>query len=120
MIAMMFVVCFGCVYAAASDDTDIIKIDNNNELIDIQVVAQAQRIKKVAIGLVVVGAVDSDLTKCIDRLKKDLEWSAQAAIVVKYKEKMTHESDLKDLFKGSLFYNTKKSEDIFSFFYLPN
>ena len=65
---------------------------------DLQIVVQAQKTKKVALGLVVVGAHDGMFDLCVDRLKKDLEWSGQARVLLQHKDKMSHVSELKTLF----------------------
>ncbi len=69
---------------------------------DLHIVVQAQKTKKVALGFVVVGPRDKNLDIFVDRLKKDLEWSGQAELSLRYKDTMTHMSDLKDLFHNEV------------------
>ena len=81
---------------------------------DLQIVVQGQKTKKVLLGIVVVGSRDKDLDVFVDRLKKDLEWSGQAEVLLQYKDTMTHVSDLKELFRRdvsvAIFISSSKRE----------
>ena len=97
---------FYCI-AAGSDfqekknvsNSDTAQVDGGAKSFDLEIVVQSQKTKKVSLGLVVVGERDSSLDQCIERLKKDLEWSGQAKVFLQHKDKMTHFSDLKNLFE---------------------
>lgn len=65
---------------------------------DLQVSVQAQKTKKIHIGLVSLGVVDSEFKQVLERLKKDLEWSGQCVVEEKYLTTFKHQKDLKDLF----------------------
>lgn len=67
---------------------------------DLQLSVQAQKTKKIKIGLISLGQVDSDYKQVIERLKKDLEWSNQCTIEQKHLDLLKHERDLKGLFEG--------------------
>ena len=69
-------------------------VDRTQEM---QVVVQAQKNKKVAIGFVIVGHHDHKFNDCIARLKKDLEWSGQCQISLHYLSELKHENDLKNV-----------------------
>jgi len=68
----------------------------NNEHIHISV--QAQKTKKVSIGLVLLGNYDKNLEKCINRIQKDLEWSNQCNVIIKHCKKIKHETEMKKIF----------------------
>ncbi len=65
---------------------------------DLQITVQAAKTKKVAIGFVIIGHQDHDLTKLTERLKKDVEWSGQCNVKIEHTAKLVHQSDAKKLF----------------------
>jgi len=65
---------------------------------DLQLSVQAQKTKKISIGLVTLGSIDSDFKQLVERLKKDLEWSGQCIVQEKHLDTFKHEKDLKNLF----------------------
>ncbi|HSW77094.1 MAG TPA: hypothetical protein VLG50_08605 [Candidatus Saccharimonadales bacterium] len=67
---------------------------------DVQIVVQAQKTKKVPLGLVVMGKHDASLDALAERLKIDLEWSGQCKVTMKKKDTLQHVSELKTMFSG--------------------
>jgi tol-pal system beta propeller repeat protein TolB len=72
---------------------------SNDASTELQLSVQAKKTKKVTIGLIALGSVDSNLKQCITRLVKDLEWSGQCIVEQKHLETLKHEQDLKQLFE---------------------
>ncbi len=66
---------------------------------DLQLSVQAQKTKKIKIGLIILGHQDSELKHLAERLSKDLEWSGQCIIEKKDLAALKHERDLKNLFE---------------------
>ncbi|MFA5999133.1 MAG: hypothetical protein WC747_03900 [Candidatus Babeliales bacterium] len=69
---------------------------------DLQIVVQAQKTKKVSLGLVVVGKHDASLDGFVERLKTDLEWSGQCKIITQKKDKLQHVSELQTMFSSDV------------------
>lgn len=69
---------------------------------DLQLSVQAQKTKKIHIGLVALGHVDTDFKDILERLKKDLEWSSQCIVEEKHLATFKHPKDLKDLFGSQI------------------
>ncbi|MBI2344931.1 PD40 domain-containing protein [Candidatus Dependentiae bacterium] len=69
---------------------------------DLQLSVQAQKTKKIKIGLVSLGTVDSEFKQLLARLKKDLEWSNQSIVEQKHLDTLKHERELKDLFEPNV------------------
>src|SRR5688572_30199673 len=85
-----------CVSLIFTDDA------KNQTSKDLQVSVQAQKTKKVSVGLVILGHHDTHLKACVDCIKKDLEWSGQCLVVVEHRQSLKHEKDLKELFDRSV------------------
>lgn len=69
---------------------------------DLQLSVQVKKTKKVTIGLITLGQVDSNLKHCVARLVKDLEWNGQSVIEQKNLKDLKYEQDLTQLFEKDI------------------
>jgi len=69
---------------------------------DLQLSVQAKKTKKVIIGLVTLGKLDTNLKLCVDRLIKDLEWSGQCLVELRHLQALKYEHELKQLFENHI------------------